>query len=197
MTAYIPKISLIPYDVFANSAASTLLPIVLGTAVGYSTRPKQTKETYTAMKQPPFRPPPYVFGPAWTVLYGLMGYAAHRAVTRASLPSFSSAPRPTDVAEVLQTLYTAQLGLNLSWMPLFFGQRRPALAFANILSLIGLNGYLTYLYFGVDNVAGWCMVPYLAWLSFATYLNGGVGYLNDWDISDSTLATRKALGKDQ
>jgi benzodiazapine receptor len=81
-------------------------------------------------------------------------------------------------------------------MPLFFGLRRPALALANIVSLVGVNGYLTYLYFGVDDVAGWCMVPYLAWLGFATYLNAGVGYLNDWDISESTLITRKALGKD-
>jgi len=36
---------------------------------------------YMALKQPPFKPPPYIFGPAWTVLYGLMGYAAHRAWT--------------------------------------------------------------------------------------------------------------------
>jgi translocator protein len=157
---------------------------------------KQTQETYGAIKQPPLRPPPYVFGPAWTALYGLMGYAAHRAVMRASLPS-SVASSLSVSAQGLQTLYSAQLGLNLTWMPLFFGLRRPALAFANIVSLIGLNGYLTYLYFGVDNVAGWCMVPYLAWLGFATYLNAGVGYLNHWDISESTLATRKALGKDR
>ncbi|KAI1156077.1 TspO/MBR family-domain-containing protein [Nemania diffusa] len=195
MTTYIPKISTIPYDVFASPSASILLPIALGTAVGYSTRPKQTKETYGAIKQPPLRPPPYVFGPAWTALYGLMGYAAHRAVTQASLPYVSSS-LPVSVG-VLQTLYSAQLGLNLTWMPLFFGLRRPALALANVVSLIGLNGYLTYLYFGVDNVAGWCMVPYLTWLGFATYLNAGVGYLNDWDISESTLATRKALGKDR
>ncbi|KAI3329025.1 TspO/MBR-related protein [Xylariaceae sp. AK1471] len=192
MTTYIPKINIIPYNVFASPSASILLPIALGTAVGYSTRPKSTKETYTAMKQPPLRPPPWVFGPAWTVLYSLMGYAAHRAVTRASLPVYSSVS-----ADVLRTLYSAQLGLNLMWMPLFFGLRRPVLALTNIVSLIGLNGYLTYLYFGVDDAAGWCMVPYLAWLGFATYLNAGVGYLNHWDISESTLATRKALGKDQ
>ncbi|KAI0447714.1 TspO/MBR-related protein [Xylaria telfairii] len=195
MTTYIPKINTIPYEVFASPSASIILPIALGTAVGYSTRPKQTKETYRAMKQPPLRPPPYVFGPAWTLLYGLMGYAAHRAVTRAALPPFSYSLSVS--AGDLQTLYSAQLGLNLTWMPLFFGLRRPALALANIVSLIGLNGYLTYLYFGIDNVAGWCMVPYLAWLGFATYLNAGVGYLNRWDISESTLATRKALGKDQ
>ncbi|KAI0426193.1 TspO/MBR-related protein [Xylaria sp. FL1042] len=195
MTTYIPKINTIPYDVFASPSASILLPIALGTAVGYSTRPKQTKEAYSAMKQPPLRPPPYVFGPVWTALYGLMGYAAHRAVMRASATTFSSS-LPVS-ADSLRTLYSAQLGLNLAWMPLFFGLRRPVLALANIVSLVGLNGYLTYLYFGVDDIAGWCMIPYLAWLGFATYLNAGVGYLNHWDISESTLITRKALGKDQ
>ncbi|KAI0465810.1 TspO/MBR-related protein [Xylaria cf. heliscus] len=195
MTTYIPKINTIPYNVFASPSASILLPIALGAAVGYSTRPKETKDTYRAMKQPPLRPSPYVFGPVWTVLYGLMGYAAHRAVTRAALPPLSYSLSVS--AGDLQTLYSAQLGLNLIWMPLFFGLRRPALALADIVSLVSLNGYLAYLYFGVDNVAGWCMVPYLTWLSFATYLNAGVGYLNRWDISESTLATRKALGKDQ
>ncbi|GAP83556.1 putative translocator protein [Rosellinia necatrix] len=193
MTTYVPRINTIPYEVFASPSASILLPIALGTAVGYSTKPEQTQDTYGMMKQPPLRPPPYVFGPAWTALYGLMGYAAHRAVMRASVGS----PSPGVSADGLRTLYSAQLGLNLTWMPLFFGLRRPALAFANIVSLVGINGYLTYLYFGIDEVAGWCMVPYLAWLGFATYLNAGVGYLNHWDISESTLVTRKALGKDK
>ncbi|KAI1266007.1 TspO/MBR-related protein [Xylariaceae sp. FL1019] len=187
MTTYLPKLNMIPYDVFVNPTASVLLPIVLGTAVGYSTRPKQTQDTYAAMKQPPLRPPPQIFGPVWTVLYGMMGYAAHRAVVASPSPA---------AADSIRTLYSAQLGLNLVWMPLFFTYRKPALALANIVSLVGLNGYLTNLYFGLDDVAGWCMVPYMAWLGFATYLNAGTGYLNQWDISESTLATRKALGKD-
>lgn len=40
---------------------------------------KETQKTYMALKQPPYRPPPQVFGPVWTVLYGLMGYSAYRA----------------------------------------------------------------------------------------------------------------------
>ena len=40
---------------------------------------KETQKTYLALKQPPLRPPPWVFGPMWTTLYGLMGYAAYRA----------------------------------------------------------------------------------------------------------------------
>ncbi|KAF3055600.1 Translocator protein like protein [Daldinia childiae] len=182
MTAYIPRLSTIPYDVFANPAASILLPIALGTAVGFSSRPKQTQATYAAMKQPPLRPPPQVFGPVWTVLYGLMGYAAHRVVTKYP-SSFAS-------TDDVRALYSAQLGLNLLWMPLFFGLRKPVLALADIVSLVGLNGYLTYLYFSVDSTAGWCQLPYMVWLGFATYLTAGVGYLNNWDISEATLAKR-------
>ncbi|KAI1394124.1 TspO/MBR-related protein [Hypoxylon trugodes] len=183
MTAYLPRLNAIPYDVFANPAASVLLPVVLGTTVGFSSRPKQTQTTYAAMKQPPLRPPPRVFGPVWTVLYGLMGYAAHRVVTK-QYPSLLAS------TEHIRILYSAQLGLNLLWMPLFFSLRRPVLALADVVSLAGLNGYLTYLYFSVDSVAGWCQIPYMAWLGFATYLTAGVGYLNNWDISEATLAKR-------
>jgi translocator protein len=123
-----------------------------------------------------------------------MGYAAHRAVT-AGLSPLTSSPAQIQATKHAATLYTIQLGLNLAWMPLFFGLRRPVAALVDIVSLVGINGYLTYLFFGIDEVAGWCFVPYMAWLGFATYLNAGVGYVNDWDISESTLATRAALGK--
>ena len=78
MTTYIPSLTL-PSAILANPAYSILLPVTLGTAVGFSTRPKETQDTYLALRQPPFRPPPWVFGPAWTALYGLMGYSAFRA----------------------------------------------------------------------------------------------------------------------
>lgn len=80
MTTYIPSLTL-PSALFENAAASILLPIAAGTAVGFSTRPKETQNTYLALRQPPLRPPPWVFGPVWTTLYGLMGYGAFRAWT--------------------------------------------------------------------------------------------------------------------
>jgi benzodiazapine receptor len=69
------------------------------------------------------------------------------------------------------TLYTIQLGLNLIWMPLFFGLQRPIEATADLITLLGVTGYLTFIWSGVDSVAAWAMVPYLGWLGFATYLS--------------------------
>ncbi|KAL7628876.1 hypothetical protein AAE478_000391 [Parahypoxylon ruwenzoriense] len=186
MTTFNPGLAGIPYGAFANPGTSVLLPIALGTTVGYLSRPADTERTYLKIRQPPLRPPARAFGPVWTLLYGLMGYAAHRAVTAAkSDPSSALAS-----ADHMRALYSVQLGLNLLWMPLFFRLRHPILALVDIVSLVGINGYLTYLYSSVDSVAGWCQVPYMAWLGFATYLTAGAGYLNDWDISESTLAKR-------
>lgn len=82
------------------------------------------------------------------------------------------------------TLYSIQLALNLVWMPLFFVAKRPIAATVDIVGLLGVNGYLTYLWSSIDSVAALCQIPYLGWLGFATYLSAGAGYLNDWDFSD-------------
>jgi len=180
MTTFIPQLTL-PHAVFSNPAASILLPIALGTAVGFSVRPKETQKTYIQLKQPPYRPQPQVFGPVWTCLYGLMGFAAYRATTTGLSP-FSSAAA-IQATKHGATLYTIQLGLNLVWMPLFFVAKRPIEATVDIVALTGVVGYLTYVWGKVDPVAGWALAPYLAWLGFATYLSAGVGYLNNWDTA--------------
>ena len=82
------------------------------------------------------------------------------------------------------TLYTIQLGLNLIWMPLFFGLKRPIEATIDAFALTGTVGYLIYIWGQVDEVAGWALAPYLGWLCFASYLSAGTGYLNNWDFSD-------------
>lgn len=88
MTTHIPYLTL-PSAIFEHQAAAILLPVALGTAVGYSSRrtlcdPQQhepcllimpllateVQKTYSAIKQPPLHPPPWVFGPVWTLLYG-------------------------------------------------------------------------------------------------------------------------------
>jgi benzodiazapine receptor len=184
MTTFIPSLTL-PAALFANPAASILLPIALGTAVGFAVRPKETQKTYMALKQPPYRPPPYVFGPAWTVLYGLMGFAAYRAYDTGMSP-FASTEKHL-LTKQGATLYTIQLGLNLIWMPIFFVAKRPIEATVDIVALTGVTGYLTYVWGQVDPLAGWALAPYLGWLSFATYLSAGTGYLNNWNFADKEV----------
>ncbi|KAL9623154.1 MAG: hypothetical protein Q9160_002469 [Pyrenula sp. 1 TL-2023] len=180
MTSYIPSITL-PAQVFDIPAASILLPITLGAGVGFTVSPKNSQKTYLALKQPPYRPPPYVFGPMWTTLYGLMGYAAHRAWTTGMA---SLDPSKVEDARRGATLYTVQLGLNLIWMPLFFGLKRPIEATTDIVLLTSAVGYLAYTWSKVDMVATYCLAPYLGWLGFATYLSAGTGYLNGWSFED-------------
>lgn len=90
------------------------------------------------------------------------------------------------------TLYTIQLGLNWIWTPLFFRFKRPVLASIDIVALTGLVGYLTNIWFQIDERAGWTLVPYMAWLTFANYLCHGAGYLNGWDFSGKMGTTKKA-----
>lgn len=138
-----------------------------------------TKETYHKLHQPPFSPPAWLFGPAWTLLYGLMGYASHHAT---SLASQSLLPAVHEANRAAQTLYTTQLGLNFIWMPLFFGLGRPATALGDMVLLIGNVSLLMANWWDGDRTAFWLMAPYLGWLGYATYLNAGVGYLNGWTL---------------
>ncbi|KKA31148.1 hypothetical protein TD95_000556 [Thielaviopsis punctulata] len=177
MTTYLPSLTL-PDAVFLSPAASMLVPVILGGITGHSSSPKRNKRASVLnLKQPPGMPPAKVFPIAWTGLYTLMGYAAHRAIS-AGL----SSPVTTGLARRCATVYTLQLGLNMIWMPLFFVARRPIEATGNISALVCLNTYLAYQFGKLDTIAGWCMVPYVAWLSFGTYLSAGAGYLNGWEF---------------
>lgn len=105
---------------------------------------------------------------------------------------------PSTVAFAKQgaTLYSIQLGLNLLWMPLFFGIESPIAASVDILALGGTVSYLAYVWSQVDKVSAWLLVPYLGWIGFASYLCIGCGYLNGWDFK-SVPRGYKGKGKVQ
>lgn len=84
------------------------------------------------------------------------------------------------------------MGLNLAWMPLFFGLRRPVEATLDVFALLGINSYLAYTWAtAIDQTAGLLLLPYVAWLGFASYLSFGTGYLNGWDLRDEALGVKK------
>lgn len=123
---------------------------------------------YALLEKPAFNPPAWVFGPVWTLLFVLMAVAAWQVWERESrqpvrLPLF---------------LFFAQLLLNVTWSLLFFGMGRPDLAFAELLVLWSLILAVTVLFYRIRPSAGFLMVPYLAWVSFAAVLNGFIWRLN-------------------
>ena len=119
---------------------------------------------FEALRKPPLTPPPAAFGPAWTALYLLMGVAAW-LVWREGLD------RRTALA---LGLFAAQLVLNFAWSLIFFGQHRLGLALIEI-AVLWLTILATILAFWrVRRAAGAILLPYLAWVSFATYLNAGI-----------------------
>jgi tryptophan-rich sensory protein len=142
-------------------------PIVGGILSSFAGMRGNIKSTYRKLKQPPLSPPSWVFGPVWTLLYGSMGYASYRIYALGPSPAVTTA----------LTLYGIQLGLNFIWTPLFFrGYRGTALI--DIGALWGTLVATTVSFWGLDAVAGGLLVPYLAWVSFASYLNAGTWWLN-------------------
>ncbi|GLB12611.1 hypothetical protein AtubIFM57258_010653 [Aspergillus tubingensis] len=184
-----PWSAALPQAMFAHPLVSIVTPIATGSLVGYHTNRKgRTKQTYHSLKKPPLYPPTWAFPVVWTVLYGMMGFAIHHATVSGTIagdypPSLSS---PSSIVQdwtvKSQTLYISQLALNHLWMPLFFMFRKPAWALADLLLLSGNVAALMHIWWKHDRVAFWLMTPYAAWLGVATYLNAGVGILNNWVI---------------
>jgi translocator protein len=125
-------------------------------------------EWYASLRKPSWNPPSWLFGPVWTVLYLAMATGAWLVWRRGGWAAQRGA----------LTLYSVQLVLNAAWTPIFFGLKMPALAFAEICLLLAAV-VATALAFGkATRVAGLLLVPYAAWVAFATFLNFTLWRLN-------------------
>jgi translocator protein len=122
---------------------------------------------YAGLEKPPWNPPSWVFGPVWTTLYVLMGVAAWLVWDRSGAG-----------ASAALTLFVVQLVLNAAWSWLFFGLQSPGLALIEIVVLWALIVATTMLFWRVRAGAGALMLPYLAWVTFATALNFEIWRLN-------------------
>lgn len=146
----------------------TLLPFLLAVAavalVG-GLAAGSAGSTYRALELPPFAPPSWLFGPVWSVLYVMIGVAGW-LLWRA---------RGWDVS---LTLWSVQLVLNLAWTPLFFAGGRYAIALVDIVVPALMIFALIALAWNRSRGAAWLLVPYAAWVCFATALNTGIVVLN-------------------
>ena len=132
---------------------------------GYAFKPDAW---YRKLVKPDWNPPDWVFAPAWLTLYTLIGIAVYRVARRSGHPAVPAA----------LTWFFIQLVLNALWTPLFFGLHRPDLALICIVALwIAIVGTMRA-FARVTPASAALLVPYLAWVSFATALNAAIWHLN-------------------
>lgn len=124
---------------------------------------------YAALKRPPGTPPNSVFGPVWTTLFAMMGFA---------LALVWHAKVEKSCKQCAFRWFAIQFILNLAWTPLFFGLHRPDIALVVILMLLAAIVATIVAFKKVHTLAAWLLVPYLLWTTYATYLNAGFWWLN-------------------
>lgn len=125
---------------------------------------------YRKLKKPSFNPPSWIFGPVWTLLYLMMG------ISIAIVLSVNSGFFIAQKFGIM--LFWIQLLLNVIWSILFFGLKKPGLAFLEIILLWITIAATIYEFFFVSSLAAWLLVPYLLWVSFASILNFYLWRLN-------------------
>lgn len=128
---------------------------------------------YRTLRKPALTPPDGVFGPVWTILYAQMAVSAW--LTRRTALRH---PARAASAEPALATWAGQLGLNLAWSVVFFGLRRIGAGLLVIVPLWGAIAACAALSARVSRPAGLLLLPYLAWTSFATYLNAQLWRLN-------------------
>ena len=122
---------------------------------------------YHTLNQPPLTPPDTLFGIMWCVLYILLGISAFMLLGN----SWSGKQK-------LAALFLGQLVLNAMWTPVFFGMESLAGALLIVVAMLVQGVWLARVAWKENRIAVWLMMPYFAWLCFATYLTAAFWVLN-------------------
>lgn len=148
------------------SATAYGIAVLTAVAGGLAT---QIGPWYYALKKPSFQPPDWLFGPVWTLIYGLTALAAILAWRAA---------RSATQRRWMLALFAANIALNVGWSVLFFTLRRPDLALIEV-ALLWLSVLALVIHCGaLHRTSRLLLLPYLAWVSFASCLNYGIVQLN-------------------
>lgn len=128
------------------------------------------KTWYLTISKPSFNPPNWVFAPAWTTLFLLMGISLFLVWSRLAV-----APKERRRAIII---FSVQLFFNILWSIAFFGLKSPLLGLIVIIILWILILLTIIKFFKISKPAGWLLIPYILWVSFATVLNFAILILN-------------------
>lgn len=143
------------------------IPLAVGGLSAFLTR--DAMKEFAKLNQPPLSPPGWLFPVVWTILFLLMGTASY-------LIWNTSAPKG-ELGKAL-TVYGIQLAVNFFWTIFFFNLGWYLFAFAWLIFLWLLIIETILLFWKLSLTAGMFLLPYLAWVTFAGYLNFGIYLLN-------------------
>jgi translocator protein len=138
-----------------------------GIASAFTARSVRT--WYPPLRKPVGNPPASYFGPVWTVLYFLMTIAVWNVWRDGD---------GWEGATAAITVFLIQLALNAAWSVIFFGMRSPGAALIEIVLLWAAILATVILFWQISPFSGALLVPYLAWVTYAGYLNAGIWRLN-------------------
>jgi benzodiazapine receptor len=142
-----------------------VLCLGVGAGAGFMTA-ESVVTWFPTLNKPFFNPPPWVFAPVWTTLYIMMALAAWRVLLSGA------------ISKPALNLFFGQLVLNFLWSLLFFGLHSPALALVDIIALWIMIALTLRAFLKIARPSGYLLMPYLAWVSFATLLNASIWWLN-------------------
>lgn len=152
---------------YKTLAISILIPIAVGGLSALFTM--GSMKDFEALRQPPLSPPSWLFPVVWTVLFILMGISLYLVL---------ESPDSIDGKEKAFKVYFLQLAFNFMWSIIFFNFGAYEIAFAWLIALLALIVVTTANFFKISTLAGVLMLPYIAWVAFAAYLNLAIAYLN-------------------
>lgn len=147
---------------------SLAIPIAVGALSSFITKDAATN-TYTTIMNPPLSPPSSVFPIVWSILYFLMGLALY---------GVSNSRAPQEQKSFAYIIFGLQLVFNFIWPILFFTFGLYTFSAFWLGIMILLIALCTFVFWKINKVSGYLMIPYLLWSIFALYLNIGVSVLN-------------------
>lgn len=150
-------------------ALIAILPVAAAGALGSLATAPNIPTWYAGLAKPGFTPPNAVFAPVWTLLYAMMAYAVWRIL---------GGPAGEPGRRRALTAFFVQLALNAAWSWAFFGAHSPLAGLVVILALLAAIAATIRLFWPLDRIAAWLLVPYLAWVGYATALNLQIWRLN-------------------
>ena len=145
---------MISLDSFRVRRFTLIVAVILAAALGsMASTTAGTDSWYLLLNKSKLNPPGYVFGIVWPILYVLMMISAFLAYRR------------------IFSIFIIQLFFNAAWSWLFFRFQMPLIALLDIYLLIAINIYILNLMYKENKLAFFLFIPYVIWISFASYLN--------------------------